>query len=160
MAGLFAGGAMAQDLLAGVWLYEKKTDEFTDEVSYVLFLKSDKVPASRGEVSIIITCKNNRTNIVMVADGYILKSSNDTSDTWEADYRLDKLKASKFNAYASRNAFFPTPLSAHIPFIKEMFNHDKLRVRFETYDGTRETATFKITGTENEIKPIREACNW
>ena len=160
MAGLFAGGAMAQDLPApGVWLYEKKTDEFTDEIEHRLYLVAEKISASK-DVVLVIICKNNETNSNIITTGYVLNKTYDSDDIWEVDYRVDELKASKFKVLSTNTSFGPYSQSTEIPLIKSMFNHDKLRLRFQTYDGIRETVTFKITDIETEIKPLREACNW
>ena len=47
-----------------------------------------------------------------------------------------------------------------IPFIKEMFGHDKMLVLLEGYKGNTETLEFPIKGLEEALKPLRKACNW
>ncbi len=158
-AGLFAGVVNALDLPdAGKWIYYKETDEFTDEVSHDVLLTADDTPTSGDKVAIIISCRENTTYMAVITHGEDLKRTYG-NDLWEADYRIDDLKGNKFKVSSTDSVFTPYPASKHITLIKSMFNHDKLRLRFRTYNGS-ETVTFKITGIENEIKPIRQACGW
>ncbi len=156
-AGLFTGGAMAQD--SSKWEYKKITDEFTDETKHSIRLNAEEVPTSGEKVSMSIACTDNRTIIQIYTGIYILNTVFDLDDLWETDYRIDDLKGNTFKSFSSHAVFSPFPVTTHIPLIKDMFNHDKLRMRFETFIGS-ETVTFKITGIETAIKPIREACNW
>ena len=160
MAGLFAGVAMAQDLPeAGVWAYNKDIDEFTDEVSHHLFLVAEEISASDGNIVMHITCVDNETDFTIHAGKHTLNKTYDNDDSWDVDYRIDDLKGNKFKVFSNYSAFRPYGNGLDIPLIKSFFNHDKLRIRFPTYNG-RKTATFKITNIETEIKPIREACGW
>ncbi len=161
MAGLFAGGASAQGVptTSGVWGYHKNTDEFTDEVGHYLFLVAEKVSPSDKKITMIIGCVDNKTGFVINTGDHILNKVYDEDDFWEVEYRIDDMGANKFTVFSTHSTFRPHPPNTELPFIKRLFNHDKLRMRFKTYDGS-ETATFKITGIENEVKPIRTACNW
>ena len=47
-----------------------------------------------------------------------------------------------------------------IKYIKSLFGGKKLSVRAYPRSGNFVDAEFDITGIENAIKPIREACNW
>ena len=158
MAGLFAGGAMAQD--SSKWEYTKGTDEFTDEVTHYLALTAEEASVRGKNVYMLLYCDDNKTSLLISSGGHILNETYDSDDIWEVDYRIDDLKANKLEVLSNNESFWPFPSSKDISLIKSMFNHDKLRMRFQTYDGKRETVTFKITGIETEIKPIREACGW
>ena len=152
MAGLFAGGAMAQG--TGIWEHYKLTDEFTDEVTHHLLLVAEEVST---RASINISCQKNKTRFVITSK-HVFKESRDKANAWEADYRIDKLTASKFKVFSTGASI--EPFEPNKPIIKSLFNHDKLLVRYQTNDGLWITVRFKITGIETKIKPIREACNW
>ena len=151
MAVMFAGGAMAQG--TSKWGYKKTTDEFTEESTHELFLESEEIAEIGSRVKMFISCVKNTTGFSIIAP-YILKDG-----SWDVDYRIDDLKANKFKAKSGGLLFLPSVRSTHIPIIKSFFGHDKLRLRFQTNKGP-ETVTFTISGLENEIKPLREACNW
>ena len=144
---------------SGVWLYQETTDEFTDKVRRILTIVAEEPSPSGNNITLNISCGEDIPTIIIVAGGHILNKSRDINDLIDIDYRIDKLKASKAQVFSNGSAFGPYPRSKQIPFIKSMFNHDKLLIRFPTYNSS-ETVTFKITNIEDEVKPIREACNW
>lgn len=47
-----------------------------------------------------------------------------------------------------------------IPFIKSLFGKDKLLARITPYGADPVTVTFDISGLDEQIKPLRTACNW
>ncbi len=160
LGSLFMCGASAQGVpTSGVWEYRKDTDEFTDEVRHFLFMAPEEISENTGLMAMAITCIGNITDFNIEAGNLLLAESIGGEYDREVDYRIDKLKAQKFRAYSSSTLFSPYEDGVDIPLIKSMFNHDKFLIRFPTHNG-RETLTFKITGIETKIKPIREACNW
>ncbi|WP_157018348.1 type VI secretion system-associated protein TagO [Mesorhizobium xinjiangense] len=50
--------------------------------------------------------------------------------------------------------------SRSIPVIKQMLGKSRMIVRMTPYNENPFTATFDITGLENEIAPLRDACQW
>ncbi len=156
-AGLFAGGAMAQNWPdAGVWTYRTTTDEFTDEVSHYLWLVAEKLSTNGQTIAMQISCVDNETGIYIRTGTFTLEGY---SNPWDVAYRIDDMEINKFQVLSRHDGFIPQLETENIPLIKSMFSHNKLRMRFENRN-QQETVTFKITNIETEIKPIREACNW
>ena len=77
-------------------------------------------------------------------------------------YRLDKEQAKTIEMDLGETerviGFWSKEQS--IPFIKEMFGHDKMLVELKRYNGTKETLEFSINGLQEAIKPVRQECNW
>jgi type VI secretion system protein VasI len=77
-------------------------------------------------------------------------------------YRLDEKPAGEKNMRESTDhkALGLWNGGASIPFIKQMFSHEKLLIRATPHSESPVTATFAISGLENAIKPLRENCGW
>ena len=77
-------------------------------------------------------------------------------------YRLDKEQAKTIEMDLGETerviGFWSKEQS--IPFIKEMFGHDKMLVELKRYNGTKETLEFSINGLQEAIKPVRQECKW
>src|SRR5690606_23149510 len=47
-----------------------------------------------------------------------------------------------------------------IPWLRELFGSERLVVRATPFNESAVEGEFNITGLEEVIKPLREACNW
>jgi type VI secretion system protein VasI len=50
--------------------------------------------------------------------------------------------------------------NAAIPFIKKMMEHEKMVIRATPFSDSAVTAEYRISGLEEAIKPLRDACKW
>lgn len=77
-------------------------------------------------------------------------------------YRLDKEQAKTIEMDLGETerviGFWSKEQS--IPFIKEMFGHDKMLLAIDRSERGSTTLEFSIKGIEEAIKPLRKACNW
>lgn len=77
-------------------------------------------------------------------------------------YRLDKeqVKTIEMDLGETERVIGFWSKEQSIPFIKEMFGHDKMLVELKRYNGTKETLEFSINGLQEAIKPVRQECKW
>ncbi len=77
-------------------------------------------------------------------------------------YRVDKLPAQtkRFRESNNHESLGLWSGKSAIPFLKELFGHDRLFVRATPHSESPLEASFDITGLEKAIEPLREACGW
>lgn len=143
-----------------VWKSQSKID---DSVSDLMMLLSDNIVNERagtmGYGTIGIKCHQKTTTITFNAGEFFLV---DDDDYGRVTYRLDKEKAKtkRMDVTSDNKALGLWSNSETIPFIKEMFGHDKIIVQITPYQETPATMEFTIKGLEEAIKPLRKACGW
>ena len=134
-----------------------------DSVSYILIAisdeKVDETEGLGGYGSIGIACSKNTTRILFQAGSQYLS---DTGNYSRVSYRLDKEKSDTISMDVSEDgdALGLWSGAVSIPLIKKMFSHEKMVVEITPYRETAVTMEFNIAGLEEEIKPLRQACNW
>ena len=107
MAGLFAGGAMAQSFPdPGIWDYYTTKDEFTDRIAHRLVIDAEKISAMSGNISMHITCKDNETTFTIIVENPTLATTYEGEYRWKTDYRIDKLQANKFETFSTKSALW------------------------------------------------------
>ncbi|MFK4823175.1 type VI secretion system-associated protein TagO, partial [Paenochrobactrum sp. BZR 588] len=89
-------------------------------------------------------------------------TSSDYNDYGDVTYRLDSDKARKVGMAESTDnkALGLWSGGKSIPVIKQMLSKDEMVVRMTPYGQSPFTATFKIAGLSDAIKPLREECKW
>jgi type VI secretion system protein VasI len=77
-------------------------------------------------------------------------------------YRLDDEKAQTINTNESTNnrSLGLWSGARSIPVIKRMFGKSTMIVRMTPFGENPFTATFNISGLEEAIVPLRQACKW
>ena len=107
-----------------------------------------------------IRCMENTTSMVLTASDMLFAS--DFDGFGRVRYRVDDRPAGIWSMQKTRSnkslGFWSGRKS--IPAIEELFGGDVLRVRFARLNETPAEVTFNITGLEQQIAPLREACNW
>ena len=78
------------------------------------------------------------------------------------EYRVDDRPAGvwSMNESTDNEALGFWGNSRAIPAAKELFGGALLRIRFWPDNESAVEVTFNITGLEEQIVPLREACNW
>ena len=151
------------------WHFFTSRDEWDDSVLYSNVLVTDEPIDTKESDSrygqIIITCINSSMKVFLSAKKYstgtqdLLKSHGDYEFV---RYRIDKEQAKtiEMKLIDTRRALYIGSSEESIPFIKEMFGHDKMLVQIQDYEGKPLTMRFSINGLEEAIKPVRQKCNW
>lgn len=140
----------------GIWVLDTKTSPVDDSTSIFLSLTTkDRVKEGllSGEPLLIIRCQHNTTDLYINWGTFITMGNTNILT------RIDKEKAQTSSWLMSTNneaSFAPKP----IPLIKEMFDKDTLTTQITPFSDNTYTVKFNISGLENAIKPVREACGW
>ena len=142
---------------ASKWHVSTKISEIDDSTNVYMKVKSNERGRRRNDfANLRIHCRENRTSLTIRLGGAWAKFGS-TSVT----YRIDRRPAGKMQMGRSSNNEYLGLWggSTSIPFIKKLFGADKLLIDTPVING-HERFTFQISGLEEAIKPLREACNW
>ena len=103
-----------------------------------------------------IACRENTTSLWINADEYV------GTDELSVVYRIDKEKAGQkqFRISNNREAFGLWSGSSSIPFIKAMFGHNTLLVRYTPYGESSRTVEFRVIGLEKAVGRLAKAFHW
>ena len=157
------------------WRFFRVPSKWDDSVRYGIRLYSDNqidegVDGNKyGQISIlceaqIIQLYFSITDFSTGTDDRLESPGSDSDgDDGFVRYRLDKEQVKTIEMDLEE----PTESSIgvwsseqSIPFIKEMFGHDKMLLAIDRSERGSTTLEFSIKGIEEAIKPLRKACNW
>lgn len=157
---LFAATSTAQ---ASEWHVEEEISLMDDSKTVVMILSSnEKFPMSFGQgsdsIDLIIRCSENSTAMYFVFNGHHMA---DIQGLNRVTMRVDDAKAvTRSMSVSTDNKALGKWSGSGIGIIKTFFNADNLVIRATPYSESPITATFNISGIEDEITPLREACSW
>lgn len=122
----------------------------------------DKVPGKygRGAVPFLyLRCLQNTTAAYIHFDDYFMA---DIQGYGKVTFRVDKNKPFSKNLTASTNSksLGLWRGGGSIPFIKQLFGGESLLIQATPYSDSAITFTVDISGIEEAVKPLREACGW
>ncbi len=106
-----------------------------------------------------LRCVENTTALILdFADTFMA----DTGSFGVVTIRLDKGKAfeKRMTESTDHNALGLWNGGSAIPLIKSMFGKDAMLVRATPYSESPITVEFPVSGLEEAIGPLREACGW
>lgn len=142
------------------WNSSSNTSPIDDSTNVYLSLDSeDKIRGSFSSKtpSLHIRCKENKTESYVNA-GTML-DYDFSRGTTKVTLRWDKQKA--YTTYqgisTDHDAFF---FSNRIGTVKKMLEHDLLTVQVTPYNKGSQAFTFNLTGFDEVLSPLREACHW
>src|SRR5690554_424108 len=139
----------------GKWWTNTTVDPLNDEAVYLAGLTAESGRGRFGEeVSLVIRCKNNRTEM------YINWQSFLGMDGIRTTYRVGKSPAATSTWSVStdhKSAFFP---GSPVPTLKQMHGETSFVANVTPYSESPVTATFGLTGIEAALADIRSGCNW
>lgn len=146
----------------GDWLVSTETSKIDDSTNVFLSLTSEEHTNCRYKPnahSIHIACRENTTSL-WVFFGECFMSS--IQGKGRVTYRLDADSAKNRNFQESNNnmALGLWNGGQSIPFIKEMLGRERMFVRATPFSDSTVSAEYNISGLDEAIKPLREACNW
>lgn len=131
------------------WLVNEGTSPVDDRPEIFAYLSSRD-----GKISIVLRCKDNRTDAFLNPSTYIGRAYKPKVTT-----RINSEKAISsawVTSVDGEAAFSPAP----IPFIKSLPNSGTLFVRIDNYDGRRSEGTFDL-GMMSDVKArIGKVCGW
>lgn len=118
---------------------------------------SDKGPTQPAKM--LIRCRNNTTAILFKFPGYemsdfrefseiVYHTGGETDDILELSLNGDKSVLGVWRGFRA------------IPFVRKLFDKQKLQVLATAKNGTGLEANFNISGIEKKISKLRETCEW
>ncbi|MGE9295102.1 MAG: type VI secretion system-associated protein TagO [Puniceicoccales bacterium] len=146
------------------WNVYTQKSEMDDSLAVIAIVVSDDqfqgpygIKPTFGSLG--VRCVENTTSILIGLGDYQLA---DHGGYGVIEYRLDSdaPKSKSFEASTDSSRLGLWNGGQAIPFIKAMFGKEKLTVRITPFSQTPVTTSFNITGLEQEIAPLREACHW
>ncbi|WP_238366934.1 type VI secretion system-associated protein TagO [Mesobacterium pallidum] len=95
----------------------------------------------------------------MVAGGFFLS---DIQGHGRVDLRVDQhqTRTQSMNVSTDNQALGLWNGGRSIPVIKSMFDSETLAVRLTPHSESPQEFAFNISGLEEAIKPLRQACHW
>ena len=143
----------------GDWFITTEVSNFDDSTTVAMIVRANETKLRDGRSItpplFYIRCMESITSI------YIY-SSNKHLVSGSVDYRVDDRPAGiwSMNESTDNEGLGFWGKSRAIPAAKELFGGALLRIRFWPDNESAVEVTFNITGLEEQIVPLREACNW
>jgi len=144
------------------WDFYTEKSKMDDSISYTIKLTTDNRINGGGNDEkygvIFIDCSKIAMSIAFYAGGIV----DEYDGISRVRYRLDKEQAKIMDMTTIKPNYIVGLWNEEksVPFIKEMFGHDKMLVEVSRYGRTSAEMEFSIKGLEEAIKPVRKACNW
>lgn len=149
--------------ISGVWNVRVENSQLDDSKSVFMQVISEEPLRGRfGSMeygSMMIRCRENTTSVFIFFGGHFMA---DIQGKGRVDYRIDSAPPRNVNMAASNdnNALGLWRGNQSIPFIRSLFGGDRLLVRATPFSESPVEMIFNIGGLEDQIAPLREACNW
>lgn len=147
---------------SGDWKVRIETSKIDDSKNVYLTLYSEdqtNCPYKSGRHSIHVACRENQTNMWVIFGQCFMSS---IQGRGRVTYRLDSEKAATRSFHESNDnmALGLWEGSTAIPFLKKMIGHDRMIIRATPFSDSTVTGEYNISGLEEALHPLREACNW
>ena len=147
----------------GDWGVVARTSNFDDSVSISMSVRSNETAVLRSgqqrSVTISAGCVGSISALSLFGADMYFASGYDGYGV--VDYRVDSRAAGVWSMAHNRdNSGLQLWDAQAVTAIKELFGGDVLRVRFTPFNEAPVEVTFNIAGLEEQIVPLREACNW
>jgi type VI secretion system protein VasI len=147
------------------WDVRTETSAFDDTTSVYMSVESEEVlTCGRGlsaprNATLMLRCSENTTAMYLSTDCHLASGHGGYGNI---DLRIDDSPAFElaFEASTNNSALGLWNGGRSIGPIKRLIGADQLLMRFTPYAENAQTVTFPISGLEEAIAPLREACNW
>lgn len=144
------------------WIVRTSVSNVDDSQNVVLI--TEALDPNKGRfgnevrLSFLAACRENSTNIWFHFGGHFMSDYQHGRVT----YRIDKQEAKRKSFIESNNheSLGLWSGGSAIPFLKQLMGHDRLYIKATPHSESALEAVFDISGLEEAIKPLREACNW
>lgn len=145
------------------WQTRLETSAMTDQTNVYMNLESEEVVNcgwATQKIVLIVRCRENTTSVIFSTGCHM--TSSDYSNYGDVTYRVDDAPAqtTAFRESTNNRSLGLWRGGQAIPFVKALFGKERLIARMTPYGENAFTATFNISGLEDEIGPLREACSW
>lgn len=165
MKTLFAAAAiaLAASAPAQAWVVTEKTSPMDDSKTVRMLASSNEsIPSRFGlgsdRINLRIRCEENSTEMYFQFSGHHMA---DIQGYGKVRMRVDEGDVfSRSMRVSTSNKALGLWSGSGIGTIKRFFGGDTLVVQATPYGESQITVTFDLTGIEEEIQPLREACNW
>lgn len=139
----------------GRWLVVSNTDKF-DHTKTVFISLTSAEPIAGGDKHglLIVACVKDKTEL-FVGDLGALGARNEQVIQWRLD--APPIKAETWTILPSKSALH-APRS--IPLLKQMFAASEFAIKVRLQGDVDQVLSFKLSGLEEAIKPVRRACTW
>lgn len=152
------------DATLGNWVPHSEIDAMTDAAVISIELASESVlPPYLGQprqpAHLAVWCDNNTTSVTLMLGGWFVS---DASEFGIVDYRIDggEPKTIKMEADQTNVMLMIYGGKRSIPFVKSLLGNENLLVRATPFREQPIDMKFALTGIDDAVKPIREACTW
>lgn len=152
------------DVPQSQWLLRTETSALDDTTSVFLNVFSEENLRSRfgrgGPARLTVRCVENTTSVILHFGGLFMA---DSGTYGQVAYRVDDAPAGSIQMSESTNneALGLWRGGQAIPFIRQqLFGGESLFVRATPFSESPVEMRFDISGLEEVIAPLREACNW
>lgn len=148
---------------SSAWNVDVETSEMTDDTNVFISVASDEAVDcgwSTQKTTLMLRCMENTTSAYFVTGCHMTSSRYNSYG--DVTYRLDdkNSKTLSFDESTNNRSLGLWRGNQAIPFIKSLLGHDRLLVRMTPFSENSFTVSFNISGLENVIHPLREACHW
>lgn len=161
--GLFLEVATPSPAADSSWQVQITDSALDDSRRVILIVESNEPLRGRFGVEnhgqLMLRCQENTTNAFIYFGGHFMS---DLRGGGRVDYRVDRRDATRVSMTNSNDnqALGLWRGGTAIPFIRDLFGGSDLYVRATPFSESRIEMNFNITGLEEAIAPLREACNW
>lgn len=146
------------------WSVSEETSTLTDDRNVYVTVRSEDTYSCRwnrdNRATLMLRCLENTTSLIIRTGCHMTASR--YSDYGDVTYRLDDDPAATVSMNNSTNneSLGLWRGGQPIPVIRSMFGKSQMIARLRPYGENPITVTFNISGVEEAISPLREACNW
>jgi type VI secretion system protein VasI len=146
----------------GRWRVQTQVSKIDDSTNVYLVLESiDPIQGrfgDKGPMTLSVFCRENKTALFFHFAGHFMSS---LEGGGEITYRVDKRPAqTKAFAQSTDNQALGLSRNDAIPFVKNLLGAERLFVEATPYNESPVSGEFVLTGLENAIKPLSNACGW
>lgn len=145
------------------WSVREDVSPIDDSKTVVLSVSSTETVQTRfrrtASPRLILRCHENTTSFYISFGGLHMADHGSYGDV---DLRVDKKPSKTYSMAESTDNKALGLWNGHrsIPAIKSMFRGKTLTIRATPFSESPVTLQFPISGLEEAIKPLREACTW
>ncbi|MGO4999114.1 type VI secretion system-associated protein TagO [Oceanisphaera sp. W20_SRM_FM3] len=137
----------------GKWTVEKKTDPIDDTKTVNIFLTADSGNSRFGKpIMLMARCDSEKTDMFIDWQIYLGSEAKVTLRIGDDDANTSKWILSSDR----QKSFNKSPINT----LKTMLTTDKMVAQITPFNQKPSTAVFNISGLDEAIKPLREACVW
>ena len=146
--------------ISGRWSVSTKTSPIDDSTNVYMYVDADELIRDRygnaTRPSLWVRCAENTTSLFINWGVYL-----GLDETWMT-HRIDDAKAvtSEWSVSTTNESVGRWRGGSSIPFIKGLFDRRTLLAQITPYGESPVIVTFNVSGLEEAVQPLRDACGW